>query len=236
MKLLLLIASAIVFLSTNLYSQSSTPILTLISEENPITIVGPQEAAKLEATASFRNDRTTMSETWMKVDNSELREGHQSYFCWDLCYTVEDTVSLDYQPVPPGTTYPGFFAHLEPNNVCGISRLVYTIYDGNNPSDNTSFTIVFDVQCLNTSVNEAFIPKNLFKVVSTNEYFQATPHQSISGSYSYEIVTPNGIPIYKEDFTNEILTPLSNYASGVYYVIIRNNGKPVDFYSISIQR
>jgi len=235
MKHLLLIASAIVFLSTNLYSQSSTPILTLISEENPITIVGPQEAAKLEATASFRNDRSTMSETWMKVDTSGLIRGHRSYFCWDLCYTVADTVSLDYQPVPPGTTYTGFFVHLEPNNVCGISRLVYTIFDGNNPSDNTSFTIVFNVQCP-VSVNEAFMPKNLFKVVSTNDYFQATPNKQLIGQNSFEIVTPNGTSIYKEDFTNEILTPLSNYASGVYYVIIRNNGKPVDFYSISIQR
>lgn len=235
MKLLLLIASAIVILSTNLYSQSTTPILTMISEENPITIIGPQEASKLEATALFRNDRTSMLETWMKVDTSGLLKHHRSYFCWDLCYGFGDTVSQDFLPVPPGTTYPGFFAHLEPNNVCGISRLVYTIFDGNNPSDNTSFTIVFNVRCP-VSVNEAFMPKNHFKVVSTNDYFQATPNKQLTGQNSFEIVTPNGTSIYKEDFTNEILTPLSNYASGVYYVIIRNNGKPVDFYSITIQR
>lgn len=235
MKFLLLIASAIVFLSTNLYSQSSTPILTLTTGENLIEIFGNQQSAKLEATASFRNDRTTMSETWMKVDTSGLVRGHRSYFCWDLCYTVSDTVSLDYQPVPPGTTFTGFFAHLEPNNTPGVSRLVFTIFDGNNPSDKMDFTVIFNVQPP-ASVNEKFIPQNLFKVVSTNDYFQATPNKQLTGQNSFEIVTPNANVVYKEDFTNEILTPLSNYASGVYYVIIRNNGKPVDFYSISIQR
>jgi|GEM_PF-5363073 len=236
MKLLFLIASAIVLLSTQLYSQSSTPLLTITSGENQIEIVGLQTLAKLEATASFRNDRTTMSETWMKSDTSEMIKGHRSYFCWDLCYSVADTVSLDYQPVPPGTTYTGFFAHLEPNNVCGISRLKYTIFDGNNPSDNISFSVVFNVQCLTSTSPESFIPKNLFKVVSTNDYFQAIPQEQLSGKYSYEISTPNGTLVHKEDFTNEILTPLSNYASGVYYIIIRNEGKPVDFYSITIQR
>lgn len=234
MKLLLLIASAIVLMSTQLYSQSSTPILTITTGEPVINIYGNQTDSKLEATAAFRNDRSTMSETWMKVDTSDMTKGHRMYFCWDLCYSVADTVSLDFQLIPPGTTYTGFFNHLEPNNICGISPLYFTIFDGNNPTDKLDFTIIFNV--CPTSVTETFIPKNLFKVVSTNDYFQATPKEQLSGKYTYEILTPNGTLVHKYDFSIEILTPLSNYASGVYYVIIRNEGKPVDFYSITIQR
>jgi hypothetical protein len=237
MKMLLWIATAFMLMSIPSFSQGNeTPILTLVEYQDSIHIYGTILDAKLEATAFFKNDRTTTHQTWMKVDNSELFPGHSAYFCWDLCYTPGDTVSLDFVPVQPGTTYPGFFSHLEPNNTCGISRLKYTIFDGNNVSDNIEFWIIFNVTCDQVSVNESFIPKNLFKFVSNNEFLQVSHKENVNSNYSYEILTPNGNVVQKADFSNETTAPLNNLASGQYYVIIRNNSKPVDFYPLSIQR
>jgi len=209
------------------------PLLTLSNKID--TVFGTTLVAKLEATAIFENRRTKMYETWMKVDTSLMTVGHRSYFCWDLCYTVEDTVSLDWQPIAPGSVYSGFFCHMEPNNRQGITPLKFTIFDGNNPSDNIDFWVVFVVQNV-TTVNEKFLSSRTFSISSTNEFLKAIPTKNIEGQTSYEILLPNGQSVQKANFNGELFVPTSHLASGTYYVIIRNNNLPLDFHPITIVR
>lgn len=182
--------------------------------------------AHLEVENSNNNDLFVM----INCDRSQMNAAHQTYYCWALCY--DTTVCNSPDPlVLAGRSIDvsSFHSYIYPNGVAGASTITYTFFDQNNPSDQASASITFDV--LTAGINE----------VSRGTLSTANPNPANSfANISYSVpVLKNGKlvvhnmlgTVVKEyRLTNaqaSVLLSTSELSSGVYVYSLINDGKSV---------
>ncbi len=89
------------------------------------------------AAAKFmiRNMRSTPINLKCRRILNQLAEGHESYFCWDICYSPMVSASLDYITVPANGMNDQFYSDLKHFGKPGISKVGYEIFSTTNPNE-----------------------------------------------------------------------------------------------------
>ena len=182
--------------------------------------------AHLEVENSNNNDLFVM----INCDRSQMNAAHQTYYCWALCY--DTTVCNSPDPlVLAGRSIDvsSFHSYIYPNGVAGASTITYTFFDQNNPSDQASASITFDV--LTAGINE--ISRGTLSTANPNP---ANSFANISYSVPVlkngKLVVHNmlGTVVKEYRLTNaqaSVLLSTSELSSGVYVYSLINDGKSV---------
>ena len=193
-------------------------------------VQGLNSDLRLESHLEVENSGNSDLMVLINCDRSQLINGHQTYYCWALCYDTTVCASPDPMIVAGRSTdMNSFHSYLYPNNTIGLSTITYTFFDQNNPSDSASASIVYDV--LSSGINE----------VSRGNLSSASPNPANSFTninYTVPTLKDGKIVIYnmlgtvvKEyQLTNtqsSMVLSTSDLSSGVYVYSLINNGKPV---------
>jgi hypothetical protein len=102
-------------------------------------------------TVDVQNNSTTNKDVMMVRAVNSLASGHESFFCWDLCYPPTVNVSGGPVNIPAGSYVSNAIADLMPNGNSGLSRVTYCWYDNNNIADSVCLEFVYDIT---TGINQ----------------------------------------------------------------------------------
>ncbi|MFZ7115249.1 MAG: T9SS type A sorting domain-containing protein [Bacteroidota bacterium] len=213
-----------------LMSSSVSNAQSLAIPGGEFQIQGLTSDIRLEAHLEVENSNNNDLFVMINCDRSQMNAAHQTYYCWALCY--DTTVCNSPDPlVLAGRSIDvsSFHSYIYPNGVAGASTITYTFFDQNNPSDQASASITFDV--LTAGINE----------VSRGTLSTANPNPANSfANISYSVpVLKNGKlvvhnmlgTVVKEyRLTNaqaSVLLSTSELSSGVYVYSLINDGKSV---------
>lgn len=137
-------------------------------------VSGPVTTNRLEADLYIENSSTLDLAVLVDRDITELYPGHANYYCWALCYDTTVSLSPDALVMPAQfTDSTSFHSYIYTHNIAGTSRVKYTFFNQDAPSDSAQVTIVYDV--LTTGINS--ITKNNFSLSSPSP----NPANSITG-------------------------------------------------------
>ncbi len=198
------------------------------------TVQGVVSDARLEAHLEIENTNNSDLMVLVECDNSQVVFGHQTYYCWALCY---DTTVCDLDPttldplIVAGRSIDlnSFHSYIYPNGIAGSSTITYTFFDMNNPTDMASADITFDV--LTSGVNE--LSKGSLSSASPNPANAFTNiNYKVPALKDGRLVIYNmlGTVVKEYNLTNAQSTMVlstSDLSSGVYVYTLMNNGKPV---------
>ena len=188
--------------------------------------------ARLEAHLEIENSNNSDLMVLVSCDHSQMVPGHQTYYCWALCYDTTvcdlDPTTLDPLIVPGRTTdMNSFHSYIYPNSIAGSSTITYTFFDMNNPTDQVSADITFDV--LTSGVNE--LSKGSLSTASPNPANTYTNvNYSVPSLKDGRLVIYNmlGTVVKEYVLTNSqsmMLLNTADLSSGVYVYSLINNGK-----------
>ncbi len=185
---------------------------------------------RVDAYLEVENTNTADLSILINCDRSQLVFGHQTYYCWALCYDTTICNSPDALIVPGRTLLDNsFHSYVYPNGIAGTSTISYTFFDQNNPSDSISASIIFDV--LTSGVDE--LSKGHLSAASPNP---ANAFTNIN--YTVPSLKDGRLVIYdmlgsvvKEVQLNHnqstLLLSTTELSSGIYVYSLINDGKSV---------
>lgn len=156
---------------------------------------------------------------------NDLAPGHSSYFCWGaLCYPPTTSISSQFTLAPgEGDTMK---AYLNPTGDVGTSTVTYRVYDFDNPSDSTSFTITYSAALV--SVDEVSLDKMLSPATPNPADQYTRLNYSVNSLNSKIIITNLLGGVVKEiplvDKKNNVLIPTADLRNGIYlYSLVVDN-------------
>ncbi len=98
--------------------------------------------------ATVTNISETAVDVVVKREILEKVPEHDAYFCWGSCYGPATSVSPSAKSIPAGgSDAESFYGDLETNGYCGLTRVKYTFYLKNDPTDKVEHTYVYDIWC-----------------------------------------------------------------------------------------
>ncbi len=213
-----------------LMSSSVSNAQSLAIPGGEFQIQGLTSDIRLEAHLEVENSNNNDLFVMINCDRSQMNAAHQTYYCWALCY--DTTVCNSPDPlVLAGRSIDvsSFHSYIYPNGVAGASTITYTFFDQNNPSDQASASITFDV--LTAGINE--ISRGTLSTANPNP---ANSFANISYSVPVlkngKLVVHNmlGTVVKEYRLTNaqaSVLLSTSELSSGVYVYSLINDGKSV---------
>ncbi len=213
-----------------LMSSSMVNAQSLSVPAGAFQVQGLTTDVRLEAYLEVENSNNNDLYVMINCDRSMMNPAHQSYYCWALCY--DTTVCNSPDPlVVAGRSIDmnSFHSYIYPNGVAGSSTLTYTFFDQNNPSDQGSASITFDI--LTAGVNE--ISKGtLSSAVPNPANAFANINYSVPALKNGKLVVYNmlGTVVKEYRLTNtqaSVLLSTSELSSGVYVYSLINDGKSV---------
>jgi len=193
-------------------------------------IQGLTTDVRLEAHLEVENSNNNDLFVLINCDRSLLNPAHQTYYCWALCYDTTVCNSPDPLIVAGRSTdMNSFHSYIYPNGVAGSSTITYTFFDQNNPTDQASASITFDV--LTAGVNE--VSKGSLSTAIPNPANSfANINYSVPALKNGKLVVYNmlGTVVKEYRLTNTqatVLLSTSELSSGVYVYSLINDGKSV---------
>lgn len=155
-------------------------------------------------------------------------QGTSNYFCWDLCYPSNVSVSTGVINLAANAiNKTSFSIHYQPNSTIGSAVVKYCVFDENNPADSACVNISYSTE--STSILD-----------TRNDYFsEFHPNPSSSMAYlDYDLKLGQvanvivsdmlGSVVFNETTTNKegtISFDLSNQKSGLYFANIIIDGE-----------
>lgn len=190
--------------------------------------------ARLEAHLEIENSNNSDLMVRVSCDNSLMTPGHQTYYCWALCYDTTvcdiDPSTLDPLIVPGRTTdMNSFHSYIYTGGIAGSSTISYTFYDMNNPSDQVSTDITFDV--LTSGIKE--LSKGSLSTALPNPANGfTTVNYQVPSLKDGRLVIHNMLGTVVKEYRlsnsqSEMVLYTSDLSSGVYTYSLINNGQTV---------
>ncbi len=156
--------------------------------------------------------------------------GHESYFCWYVCYDTSVTVSPDSIQLAPGASTSAFYDHVIALNIPGHDELTYRFYDqSGNSTDTLSVTISYD-----------FTPVGVFEISSSTNNFRfagANPANStttisyyVTGKQDAKLIVSNMLGSKVKEIPlalgqNSMTLSVKDMKAGVYIYSLVVDGK-----------
>lgn len=192
-------------------------------------VSGPASTVRLESHLQVSNSANNPISVLVMCDRSQMTPGHQTSYCWALCYdTTICGISPDQLDVPGRSIdSTSFHSYLYPNNIVGTSTMTYTFFDQNNQSDSVVAHITYDA--LSTGINEVqrgFLsnaypnPATSIATISYN-----LPSLNNGHVYLYNLLGVLVKDIALTNLQSMVVISTSDLSAGVYTYTLVNEGK-----------
>lgn len=211
------------------FSASAQDNITVAGGE--FYVSGPSTFNLLEADLYVENRNINDLAVLVDRDISQMHPAHRSYYCWAQCYDTTTGLSPDPLVVPGGMVdSTSFHSYMLTFNTPGVSRITYTFFDQNAPSDTAMATIVYDV--LSTSIST--IDRSLYSLGTPSP----NPANNMT-SFTYSAPVANTKLMIRDLIGNivaeyqlsaakgMIIVPTAELKSGIYMCSIVNNGSSI---------
>lgn len=157
-----------------------------------------------------------------KLSSTDLAE---PYYCTGLnCYPSTTTITPNPIALGAGNTE-ALKIYLSEASVAGKSTIKYEIYDANNPTDATAFTIVYNNPLSVKSIDHVVAVSDVYpNPVSSKGFINLNSEATLDGQMT--VVNSIGSVVYSKNIEiaqgkNTISLETENLASGVYFVTLQ---------------
>lgn len=181
---------------------------------------------------SFIITNISESEISVKVRKNVIEDIEDSFntICFGTCYLPQVTESPDPCTLNAGeSTYEGFFAvDFSPEGNSGTAKIVYEVFNVDNPDDKVSVTVNFIISPTGIGVNKKDIGLQAYPNPTTGElvYVDYSLPSSVQNA-TFTVYNMLGVKVYEmaiENRSGKIDFPTNGFPKGIYLYSIEANG------------
>jgi hypothetical protein len=178
------------------------------------------------------NSDTTAVELFAERTVNNLAAGHESLFCWDICYDVSKDISDSTITIAAGDTtgFPGRYLILYPNGQPGYSEVTMRFYSAAKSGTDIEHTFAFSVDGVTS--NEAAISGGSLSAPYPNPARNlARIDYQLPGSFNQgqlKVFNLIGKAVLQQPLSQPAGTAelnVSQLPSGVYFLYLYANGQ-----------
>lgn len=219
-----LLVGLVVFSLNLVHAQS-----IVVNSPNPTIVVGSADADELATGIEIMNISLEQKEIKVRRTMLITIDGTSNYFCWTACYIP--SVSLS----PSGLTLNGdssinntFTSHLKPNGQTGVSEIMYTFFDANNPQDSANVVVRYEIAPVGISKISTITSLKAFPNPADGKVTLSFTRSSLNGKGNIELYNMLGSKVYSqqvEDMDGTITISTENLNAGLYFYSLNEGGK-----------
>ncbi len=219
-----LLVGLVVFSLNLVHAQS-----IVVNSPNPTIVVGSADADELATGIEIMNISLEQKEIKVRRTMLITIDGTSNYFCWTACYIP--SVSLS----PSGLTLNGdssinntFTSHLKPNGQTGVSEIMYTFFDSNNPQDSANVVVRYEIAPVGISKISTITSLKAFPNPADGKVTLSFTRSSLNGKGNIELYNMLGSKVYSqqvEDMDGTITISTENLNAGLYFYSLNEGGK-----------
>ena len=219
-----LLVGLVVFSLNLVHAQS-----IVVNSPNPTIVVGSADADELATGIEIMNISLEQKEIKVRRTMLITIDGTSNYFCWTACYVP--SVSLS----PSGLTLNGdssinntFTSHLKPNGQTGVSEIMYTFFDANNPQDSANVVVRYEIAPVGISKISTITSLKAFPNPADGKVTLSFTRSSLNGKGNIELYNMLGSKVYSqqvEDMDGTITISTENLNAGLYFYSLNEGGK-----------
>ncbi len=187
-----------------------------------------------------KNNSANPIDVYVKKTELYLVQGTSNYFCWAQCYGGQTYVSPEGIVINGGETDDLHFSgDYDPVGHHGVTSIMYTFFDGNNPNDSAAVTVLF---------NAGFtgLPENLSAPVLSAAYPNPAqgianldfnlPVSAVTASVIVRSVTGQVVASYPlNSSTGQVSMDVSGMESGLYLCSLVLDGREAKTVKLTVQ-
>ena len=174
-----------------------------------------------------------------RVENNLGNPNHETYFCWDVCYSASVNNSTHALEIAPNDSVDSFKLYFVPNGYAGITSVKMRFFDDPNNADYVEHTFVFDA--VSTGIEDDLASKTLappYPNPATNyttvnyQLYQAGTRQFVK---MYNVI---GRELYSQAVygnTGNVAINTENLNAGIYFINLLVDGKVVSSRKLVVQ-
>ena len=235
MKKILLLLIAFALVNFNVTAQSLTLSDTDGNDisNGAITVSGLPSDNELVAYAHVKNVSNRTINVMVSSTLTQTVSGMTYALCWGACLmaSTENQISMEAIPMTSNeVNADGFSGHNYPNNVSGVSKVIYTFYDADNVDDKVTVEVTFDVTGVginninrNMSISAAY-PNPANSETSFNYKIPASATAHITVYNALGVMVKK---IQLSALSEQVKLNTTNLASGIYFYSFVVNGNIV---------
>lgn len=156
--------------------------------------------------------------------------GHQTFFCWYVCYDTSTVISPDSIQLAPGQSTSAFYDHVIANGISGHDDMTYRFYDqSGNSTDTLSVTINYDFTSV--GVFEVSSSNNSFKFAGPNPANSSTViNYYVTGKQDAKLIVSNMLGSKVKEIPlnlgqNSLTLSVKDMKAGIYIYSLYVDGK-----------
>lgn len=117
-----------------------------ISPGSTIQFVGDPSDELIQSVVWVKNNSSMAKKVKVKkvINAGDTLAGTVNTFCWGLCYPPTTYVSPFPQTIEPGAICDQFYGDYNPNNVYGLSKIMYVFFDMDDASDSVAVKVEYN--------------------------------------------------------------------------------------------
>lgn len=156
--------------------------------------------------------------------------------CWQLCYLPSTDTTPDPLMLNPGDTILNFSGHLYPNGTTGSTTIEYIFYDENNPGNQWTYQVEYNVFGVSLEENELALSTPYPNPASDVVKFDVQN----SSAATLEIFDMLGKKVGERQLSarqGQVTLQVSHLQPGLYFATVRSDrGDAVETKRLVIQR
>lgn len=115
-----------------------------INAGSTIVITGEPTTDLLKARINVKNTSEFSKDVKVKKYETNILANTSNYFCWGVCYGPDTYESPFAQTLEASAVNDQFYGEYSPQNVTGLSTIMYTFFDANNRDDSVAVYVQFN--------------------------------------------------------------------------------------------
>jgi hypothetical protein len=186
------------------------------------------------------NNSNNAKDVMVKKTEIFLIQGTSNYFCWAQCYGPNTYISPEALTINAGETNDvNFSGDYDPMGHVGVTTIMYTFFDGNNPNDSAAVTVYFNAGY--TGIGDLAAVDMISDVYPNPAYGSANidynfPVSATDASLVVRTLTGQVVSSYDLNGNQgNIKMDVSSFNPGVYFCSLQINGMEVKTSKLIVQ-
>ncbi len=199
-------------------------------ENDTVYISTTDVSSDIEVPVFVKNISDKSKDVFVKLYVKQIVTGSSAVYCWNNCFDIATNISTEYLTVTAGDTIKDFYSTLTPNDISGLTEIMYTFFVNKSSDDSVSVTIIYDI--LTTGVN------NLSMVKESISAYPNPVQKTLNFEYNMGDIQKADISVYdivgKRLKTTEIYNTgnrteidFSGFKTGIYIWTFEVDGVPI---------
>lgn len=187
-----------------------------------------------------KNNSANPIDVFVKKTELYLVQGTSNYFCWAQCYGGQTYISPEGIIINGGATDDLHFSgDYDPMGHHGVTSIMYTFFDGNNPNDSAAVTVLFNAgytgipETPGTSLISAVYPNPAQTSASLDFNL---PVSTVNASVLVRTLTGQTVAEFPlNGSTGQLSMDISGFESGLYLCSLYLDGREAKTVKLTVQ-